>query len=279
MPADRKGYPTATWRLLNTGWQDGATNMAVDEAIMQGIAAGESPPTLRFYGWDPPCLSLGYAQKWAIADREACAQRGWDVVRRPTGGRAILHIDELTYSVSVRADDARVQGGLLASYRRLSDALAEGLEYLGLHPQRAQPQGKNGAADEGPACFDNPSNFEITVGSHKLVGSAQARKHGVVLQHGTLPLHGDITRIADALLAGEEKREAIRRRLRASAITLQASAGRTISYAQAAESISAGFAQMLNLTLQHGELNAWEKEQVARIRAEKYGNAAWLERL
>lgn len=272
-------YDATTWRLLDTGWQDGATNMAVDEAIMHGVSCGESPPTLRFYGWDPPCLSLGYAQKWSVADSAACVERGWELVRRPTGGRAILHIDELTYSVCVRDDDPRVHGGLLASYRRLSDALAEGLERLGISPQRAQPGARNGEGDEGPACFDNPSNFEITIGSQKLVGSAQARKHGVVLQHGTLPLYGDVARIAEALSASEEKRAEIRRRLLDSATTLEASAGRRINYEQAAQSIAAGFARALKLHLEPSGLTSWEQEQTERIRAEKFGNLAWSQRL
>lgn len=279
MPDSSAAYERAAWRLLDTGWQDGATNMAIDEAIMRGVACGESPPTLRFYGWDPPCLSLGYAQKWSVVDAAACQANGWGMVRRPTGGRAILHIDELTYSVCVRDDDPRVHGGLLASYRRLSDALAAGLERLGLQPQRAQPGGANGSVEEGPACFDNPSNFEITAGARKLVGSAQARKHGVVLQHGTLPLYGDITRIAAALTANEEKRELICQRLLESATTLEAVAGRRIPYTEAAQHLAAGFATMLNLDLQPRGLTAWEEEQVQLIRAEKFGNAAWSERL
>ena len=279
MPDSAGQYPVAAWRVLDTGWQDGASNMAIDEAIMQGVASGESPPTLRFYGWDPPCLSLGYAQRWTVADGAACAARGWDVVRRPTGGRAILHIDELTYSVCVPDDDFRVHGGLLTSYRRLSDALAAGLQRLGLNPARALPTGANGAAARGPACFDNPSNFEITVGTHKLVGSAQARKHGVVLQHGTLPLYGDITRIADALSVAEEKRDKIRRRLLQSATTLEASLGRRVSYEQAARCIGEGFATALNLQLKPGALTVWEKEQVQLIRAAKFGNLAWSTRL
>lgn len=246
---------------------------------MQGVAAGKSPPTLRFYGWNPPSLSLGYAQKITAVDVEACAARGWGVVRRPTGGRAILHIDELTYSVCVPEDDPRVQGGLLASYRRLSDALAEGLEQLGIGVSRAIPHPENGRGNQGPACFDAPSNYEITVGEQKLVGSAQARKYNVVLQHGTLPLFGDITRIADALSADEAQRDEIRRRLSASALTLEAAAGKRIPYDQVAGSIARGFGAMLNLRLESDGLTPWEEDQVTQIRAEKYGNPEWVRRL
>jgi lipoate-protein ligase A len=92
-------YPAGRWRLITSGYGDGPRNMAVDEAILEAVAAGESPPTLRFYAWQPPCVSLGYRQPANVVDVERCAAAGWDVVRRPTGGRAILHVDELTYSV------------------------------------------------------------------------------------------------------------------------------------------------------------------------------------
>lgn len=279
MPDNGSDYPATTWRLLDTGWQDGATNMAIDEALMAGVSSGKSPPTLRFYGWDPPCLSLGYAQKWTIADVGACARNGWDIVRRPTGGRAILHIDELTYSVCVPELEPRVQGGLLASYRRLSDALAAGLQKLGLELARAQPQGGNGSSQEGPACFDRPSNFEITVGGRKLVGSAQARKRAVVLQHGTLPLYGDVTRIAQALTGDGEGRARIRNGLRDSATTLEASLGRCVPYDEVAGQLAQGFAAALNLRLEAGDLSSWELETTRRIRQEKFANAEWSMRL
>ena len=270
-------YDVATWRLLDTGWQDGATNMAIDEAILQAVSSGYSPPTLRFYGWNPPSLSLGYAQPAGVVDVAACVERGWDVVRRPTGGRAILHIDELTYSVCVPESEPRVHGGVLASYRRLSDALAAGLERLGLNPARAEPDGADDAT-KGPACFDAPSNFEITIGAHKLVGSAQARKQGVVLQHGTLPLYGDITRIAEALEGDEGRQAKIRQRLLESAITLEASLGRCVPYEEVVALLSQGFAATLNLQLEIGTLSPWELERAQTLRADKYGSDGWTRR-
>ena len=97
-------YPRAAWRLLLSPAADGALNMAVDEAILLAVAEGASPPTLRFFDWTPPCLSLGYSQPAAEVDRSQLARLGYGLVRRPTGGRAILHTDELTYSV---IDDER----------------------------------------------------------------------------------------------------------------------------------------------------------------------------
>ncbi len=274
-----RDYEPATWRLLLTGLQDGATNMAIDEAILEAVAVGESPPTLRFYGWQPACLSLGMAQPWDDADLERCADLGWDVVRRPTGGRAILHVDELTYSVCAPEGEPRVHGGVLESYQRLSTALAQGLKAIGLDPQRAQAVYED-RGTAGPACFDGPSHYEITIGQRKLVGSAQMRKKGVVLQHGTLPLYGDITRIAEALYVDAPgQRMAIVSRLNYRATTLEASLGRRVEFEEAVQTMRQGFSDALNLTLAVGELSAAEMQRAATLREEKYASRDWTERV
>lgn len=269
---------TAAWRLLHTGAQDGATNMAIDEAILESVSRGDSPPTLRFYSWDPPCFSLGYAQKWAVVDCDACARLGWDVVRRATGGRAILHADELTYTVCAPQTEPRVKGSVLESYQRLSEALLEGLLRMGLEPARAHPAYEN-QGRAGPACFDGPSNYEITVGQRKLVGSAQMRKKGVVLQHGTLPLHGDVARIAGALAVETPgQRPAIEVQLRSRATTLEQCLGRRVEFDEAAAFMQAGFRHILNLELQPAALTNKEKARAEELRAEKYGNEVWTKR-
>src|SRR6185437_10597156 len=112
-------YPHATWRLLvEERPHDGAWNMALDEALMDAVAAGASPPSLRFYRWEPPCLSLGKRQPLDSIDLAACRADGIDVVRRATGGFAILHTDELTYSIATRPDDPRADGAILDAYRK-----------------------------------------------------------------------------------------------------------------------------------------------------------------
>lgn len=253
--------------------------MAVDEAVLEAVAAGASPPTLRFYGWEPACLSLGFAQPWDDADLERCAGLGWDVVRRPTGGRAILHVDELTYSVCAPEGEARVRGGVIESYERLSLALLRGLKSMGLDPQRAQAVYEDrGAA--GPACFDGPSHYEITIGQRKLVGSAQMRKKGVVLQHGTLPLYGDITRIAEALYVDAPgQRLAIVLRLNYRATTLEAGLGKRVDYDEAVVHMRQGFVDALNLTLEEGTLSQDEAARAQALRTEKYTSEAWTERV
>ncbi len=200
-------YPPATWRLLNTGSADGATNMAIDEAILTAVAEGKSPPTLRFFAWEPPCLSLGYNQAIAEVDIARCQQAGVDIVRRPTGGRAILHTDELTYSIIAPQSEPRLVGGVVESYRRLSAGLVKGLHLLGVDVAQAGA-GHAQDAEVSAACFDAPSAYEITARGKKLMGSAQVRRKEAVLQHGTLPLQGDITRICHYLaVPSEERRE------------------------------------------------------------------------
>jgi len=270
-------FPPATWRLLITPPADGATNMAIDEAILHALADGRGTPTLRFYRWRPPCLSLGYNQHAADVDEAACRALGYTWVRRPTGGRAILHADELTYSIITRADDPRVTGGVVESYRTLSRGLLLGLQRLGAEAQARGDMPKN--PNQGAACFDTPSHYEITLDGKKLVGSAQVRRRGMVLQHGSLPLTGDLTRIFRALSLPEAERAALGRQLLARATTLQRGLGRTVSFKEAAEALATGFARALNLTLQPAPLTEYEESLAQQLRAHQYASDAWNRRV
>lgn len=277
-------YPPAEWRLLHTPPAPGAYNMAVDEAILLAIAEGAAPPTLRFFAWAPPCLSLGYGQPAADADLDRLRARGWDLVRRPTGGRAILHTDELTYSVIAPMDEPRVTGGVLESYQQLSAGLMRGLARLGLAARADQAYPAEGAAPKGPVCFEVPSNYEITVGlgarPRKLLGSAQVRKRGVVLQHGTLPLAGDLARICDALrFESEAAREAARERVRGRAATVAEALARPVTWDEAAAAMQRGFAEALNLALSPAPLTPREAALAGQLQSEKYAADSWNSRL
>jgi lipoate-protein ligase A len=253
--------------------RSGAENMALDEVLMDAVAAGEAPPTLRFYQWSPPCLSLGKRQPLSGVRLARCGRDGVDVVRRATGGLAILHTDELTYSVVTRPDDPRAAGAILDAYRSLSQGLLAGLHQLGV-PATMTPVAPAGTHNATAACFEAPSAYEITVGTQKLIGSAQARPRGRVLQHGSLPLIGDIARVVDYLeFPTEEAREALRAHLRERATTLSAVLGREISFAEAAEAMRRGFADALNLTLTPGEASADELASAERRAREKAGVA------
>ena len=269
-------YPVAAWRLILDDQADGATNMAVDEAILTAVVEGRRPPTLRFYRWSPPCLSLGRSQPLADVDRAACARAGVDVVRRPTGGRAILHTDELTYSLALPQNDPRAAGGVVESYRRLSEGLLAGLQRLGVEARQARPPKPAGAASA--ICFETPSDYEITVAGRKLVGSAQWRARGGVLQHGSLPLHGDLARIVDYLALPPEERASQREQVHRRALTLAEALGRIVPFAGAAQALAAGFAQALHLALTPAPLSEEEQALAADLRR-RYASAAWTARL
>jgi lipoate-protein ligase A len=255
--------------------------MAVDEAILLAVAEGSAPPTLRFFGWTPPCLSLGYAQPIADVDLDRLRARGWELVRRPTGGRAILHTDELTYSVVAPMTEPRVRGGVVESYRQLSAGLLRGLELLGLTVRADNvTRDTRHVTPSGPVCFEVPSNYEITAGEKKLLGSAQVRKRGVVLQHGTLPLTGDIARICEGLrFESEEERQRAAARVRQRATTVLEVLGREMSWEAAAAAMARGFAEALNLQMEEGALSVRESESAVKLRGEKYAAASWNERV
>jgi len=266
-------YPPSTWRLIRSSPADGATNMAVDEAILRAAAAERVPPTLRLYAWEPACLSLGRAQKAADADLDAARAAGFGLVRRPTGGKAILHVDELTYSVAAPEAEPRVAGSIVESYRRLSAGLARGLELLGVADVVADQRAESRRAG-GPVCFEAPSDYEITVGGRKLVGSAQMRADGGVLQHGTLPLCGDIGRICSLLVARPAPE-----RVRARATTVERALKRPVAWSEAADALVEGFAEALNLRLQPGALTEEERGGAEQLRAEKYAADGWTRRI
>lgn len=271
---------TSTWRVIRTSAASGAWNMALDEAILEAVGSGEAPSTLRLYAWQPPCLSLGYAQPIADVDRQALHQFGWQIVRRPTGGRAILHTDELTYSVIAPHHEPRVAGDILESYRRLSQGLLLALRELGL-PAKAEKEYSlpAGIQPKGAVCFEVPSNYEITIDGKKLIGSAQARRREGVLQHGSLPLYGDLSRITSVLVfASLQDRQNAARRLLERATTVEKTLQRIVTWDEAASAFEAGFEQALDLRLEAAQPARAELERAAQLVSEKYDNPAWSER-
>jgi lipoate-protein ligase A len=270
---------SSSWRLVLSPPATGAENMAIDEAILESVAAGHAPPTLRLYAWVPPCLSLGYAQPVAQVDPLRLAERGWDLVRRPTGGRAILHTDELTYSVSAAADNPHVAGGVLASYRHLSAGLTRALLLLGLRVE-VQPQERlDDASRQNPVCFEVPSAYEITVAGKKLVGSAQTRRMGGVLQHGSLPLGGDIARITEVLrYESPSERAQAADQVRARAATVGQLLGHTVTWDDAARAMAGGFRETLGIDLETGDLTQDEMARSHVRRSQRYQHPDWTER-
>jgi lipoate-protein ligase A len=186
----------ATWRLLLTPAADGAENMALDEALMsRARETGEF--TLRVYSWSTPTLSFGRNQSARhVYDLDRIRARGLRVVRRPTGGRAILHHREITYSVTAPTGDA---GDLRQSYDRINRVLVGGLNRLGVRTELAAPSGRATLPGSSP-CFDAPSAGELVLDGKKLAGSAQWRSDGALLQHGSILVEDDQSSLTDLMV-------------------------------------------------------------------------------
>lgn len=262
------------WRLVDTGYAGGYWNMAVDEAILQEHIAGRVPPTLRFYAWKPATVTTGYFQDMEKEiDVEACQKAGFHFVRRLTGGRAVLHDVELTYSIVAREDNPVVSGSILESYLKISRGLLAGLAKLGIQAEMVTHVKKTkGSA----ACFDSPSWYEVVYQGRKLVGSAQTRKHGVILQHGSIPFILDGKKLFSVLkIKNEELRERLAQSFKRQACGLNEILGREISYAEAVEAFAQGFAEALGVTLEKQELTSREQELAQQLEWNKYRSREW----
>jgi lipoate-protein ligase A len=267
------------WRLIIDQPASGSWNMAVDDALLEAAQGDSYIPTLRLYSWNPPCLSLGHAQPIREVDQEALIKMGWNLVRRPTGGRAILHIDELTYSITGNTEQPILKGGILESYQKISQAFIQMLQKYSLDP-RSREESHQVKNQVEPVCFEIPSNYEITVAGKKIIGSAQARRKNAILQHGAIPLTGDISRIIKVLsYTDEDSRKNAALRVLSRATTIENQTGKSISWHQSAMDLVRAFEETHNLFLIKAELTAEEVVSAKRIELEKYGNKSWNERI
>jgi lipoate-protein ligase A len=252
------------WRLLDTPPAPGPWNMAVDEALADGVRDG-GPPVLRVYRWSPPCLSLGRNQPSDGYDRDELLRRGIDVVRRPTGGRAVLHDRELTYSVAARED---ALGTLRQAYTAINRALVAGLRRLGVDA-RLHPAGPQRAPVPSLApCFEQPVEGEVTAGGRKLIGSAQRRERGVMLQHGSLPIHDDQSAVPALMLPGHAVAAGD------APATLAALLGREPGWSELVDALAEGWMETFGGELERGGLSGVEEER-ARVHRARYEDPAW----
>lgn len=196
-----------TWKLIDSGPNIGAYNMAVDEELLARAQAGEKTPVLRLYSWDPPAVSLGRFQKSEDAvNVEACKRLGFDIVRRITGGRAVLHNQELTYSIIARTDNPLFPSSVLGAYKVIAAGLLAGLKNLGISAEMVSRGGRHAVLvkkdAKDPACFSSPSWYEILVNNKKIIGSAQRRMRGAFLQHGSILIDYDARLEAEVIPGG-----------------------------------------------------------------------------
>lgn len=261
-------------RLLTTGFQSAAMNMAIDEVILRDIAERlqldelkQDPTrvkelaTLRLYGWKPAAISIGYFQRLSEeVDTDACKREGVEVVRRMTGGGAVFHEHEITYSIHIPEKSGLVPTGILESYRAISEGILRGIELLGLTGEFV------------------PLN-DIVIGPKKISGNAQTRKMGVIVQHGTILLKVDVEKMFELLKVPSEKMKGkLIADIKERVTSLSAALGRELSFKEAEEVFTKGFQSAFKTEhLDKGELSASEGERAATLAKEKYGNPIWNE--
>jgi lipoate-protein ligase A len=230
--------------------RNGAHHMQRDAELLQAQAAGAGP-TLCLYTWSPPCISLGHMQSAeSLLDLEACRAAGIDVVRRPTGGRAILHWQEITYAVVAGNDQARFGAGLAGSHATIGACLAAGLGALGVEVQLSRPALDPERRLLRQPCFASPGRAELLVDGRKLLGSAQRRTANAFLQHGSLLLGPAHERLIDLLLDARRDSElagAMRARLHRDTVTLVELLGHEPSFDTLATALVHGFTAHLGL--------------------------------
>ncbi|OIO58523.1 MAG: lipoate--protein ligase family protein [Alphaproteobacteria bacterium CG_4_10_14_0_2_um_filter_63_37] len=248
-------------RLIVDGPQPAARNMAVDEAILLGGV--EAIPTLRLYAWSPAAVSLGYFQSAGDElDLTACRSEGVTVVRRITGGGAVFHDAELTYSLVLPAGHPLGAGTILESYERICTGVVAGLAKLGIAARFA------------------PLNDVVTANDipQKLGGQAQTRKHGGLLQHGTVLLGVDVERMFRLLQVADEKmRGKLIRDVRQRVTSAEQILGREVGFGEAAAAMQAGFVEALDLTLTPASLTADEQKRIPDL-LKKYASDEWVMR-
>ncbi len=276
------------WRLIKDSYHSGFMNMAIDEAIMIAHREGLVPPTIRFYQWSPPAVSLGYFQdlKKEI-DMDACQNMGIDIVRRPTGGKAVLHDKELTYSFVIKENHPLVNDSILETYKKISGGIIRGLSYLGikakLFPLREKLQnvpleGKNKSKifhpDIKSICFSVPSQYEIQVDGKKIVGSAQVRKGGIVLQHGSLLIKLEKDKLFSVFnFPSIQVKEKLKSGFNAA--SLEEVLKREISFSELSDILPRGFEEEFGVKLVEGKLTEQEEKISKDLLENKYSTYEW----
>ncbi|QNG61252.1 lipoate--protein ligase family protein [Bacillus sp. PAMC26568] len=269
------------WRFIDSGNCSPSFNMALDEALLDWNSEGIIPPTIRFYGWNPATLSVGYFQKVEKEiNLEAVEKYGLGFVRRPTGGRGVLHDQELTYSVIVSEEHPDMPKTVTEAYRVISEGVLQGFRELGLDAYFAVPkteEERQGLKNPRSAvCFDAPSWYELVVEGRKVAGSAQTRQKGVILQHGSILLDLEEEKLFNLFKYPSERvKERMQKNFKNKAVAVNALRATPVTIAEAKEAFKKGFEKGLDITLESYTLSDKEKAYVEKIAREKYSTEEW----
>jgi lipoate-protein ligase A len=259
MPATKQRL----FRFVYSGNGDSSTNMAMDEAVMTGLREGTSTPILRIYKWDPPTISIGYFQKISDIDLDKCHNSGIGVVRRLTGGRAVLHHEELTYSILLTEKDF-VPFKKKDLFLFIAQCLVDSLRILGVHSKIAE---KSRGSLHSANCFASPAQFEVeSLKEGKLIGSAQVIKDGIMLQHGAIPLTGSYSKISKYLTVDAKSFKSVS--------SLGEVSKTNVSEEKLLSALKIGFGKHIDLV--DGELSVWEMQKTVELAKIKYGTKEWL---
>ncbi|WP_017755748.1 lipoate--protein ligase family protein [Calidifontibacillus oryziterrae] len=269
------------WNYLDSGNGTPSFNMALDEALLNWHSEGEIRPTIRFYGWNPPTLSIGYFQ---TVDKEinidAVGINNLGFVRRPTGGRAVLHDKELTYSVIVSELHPNMPQSVTESYRVISEGVLEGFKNLGLNAYFSVPATEHEVNElkrpRSAVCFDTPSWYELVVEDRKVVGSAQTRQKGVILQHGSILLDIDVELLYSLFKFNNERiKQRMMEYFKKKAVAINDLCKQPITIDQAKMAFKAGFEKGLGIKLEPYVLSNEQLLMVKEIENNKYLNDKW----
>jgi lipoate-protein ligase A len=263
-----------SWRLLPVCTASGASNMALDQAMLESAADAGFPPTLRFYRWSPPAISIGRFQSLDDLDLEACANEGIEVTRRPTGGKCILHLDDFTYSITLPRGST-IPDGVVEAYTMICRGILAALEELGLTAAIQSHEADDYRGVKG-ACFSATTHADLEVAGRKLCGSAQVRRNGCILQHGSIHLEDHSGTLFGMLrFDSDEERACALESYRMRCITLRDS-GSTSTWEEVAASFVKGFRKSFRVEIE--ECGPSSKEEIRWLElALLYASPAWLE--
>jgi lipoate-protein ligase A len=257
------------WRWIESEAADGATNMATDQALFENTET-VNQPAMRVYRWSPYCISLGYHQSEDDIDFDLCRERHIDVVRRPTGGRAVLHAEEVTYAVIVPQCASIFQQSITAVYNLISRGLLIGIQKLGVpasfekHSVDLRDHYKRGTS---VSCFSASARHEIVVDGKKLVGSAQRRLPGKILQHGSILLDSAHLALPELIKKRDDQlRQRMKIELMNRTVSLCQCLGKEISFKKVVENIKKGMEEALSIRFVDGELTIQERESSERLK-------------
>jgi lipoate-protein ligase A len=261
------------WRVLDFQRHNAFENMAIDEAIFRETIKNKKPPTVRFYGWRPAAVSIGYFQDIEKeVNIEKCRADGIDVVRRISGGKAVSHCDEVTYSVIACDTEESFPPDILGTYKIISNCIARGLACLGIEAVLAETGRDMHDTDFKACCFSVPSRNELLVSERKICGSAQFRANSGFLQHGSILMNFDPVKTASFLLPMRTDTQL--QKLKDSVAAINEEIARPVDEKEICASLKKGFTEVLDVKFIEETLTSAEEELVNKL-TKKYADLRW----